>query len=89
MKNIRGRLRHRYSGQPSHGGDRNTSEVMTSTQPKGTLGSVASLVAIKSPLPKKQKKKQQQQQTNKKIKTTIFLFFKTRFKKANMWIYGI
>ena len=33
------------SGQPSHGGDRNIVEVMTSTLPKGTLGSVASLLA--------------------------------------------
>jgi hypothetical protein len=30
---------------PSHGGDRNIFEVMTSTLPKGTLGSVASLLA--------------------------------------------
>ena len=34
-----------HSGQPSHGGDRNVFEVMTSTLPKGTLGSVASLLA--------------------------------------------
>jgi hypothetical protein len=34
-----------HSGQPSHGGDRKMSEVMTSTLPKGTLGSVASLLA--------------------------------------------
>jgi hypothetical protein len=33
------------SGQPSHGGDRNIVEVMTSSLPKGTLGSVASLLA--------------------------------------------
>jgi hypothetical protein len=32
-----------HSGQPSHGGDRKVFEVMTSTLPKGTLGSVASL----------------------------------------------
>jgi hypothetical protein len=31
--------------QPSHGGDRNIFEVMTWTLPKGTLGSVASLLA--------------------------------------------
>jgi hypothetical protein len=29
----------------SHGGDRKTFEVMTSALPKGTLGSVASLLA--------------------------------------------
>ena len=34
-----------HSGQPSHGGDRKIFEVMTSTLPKGTLGSVASLLA--------------------------------------------
>jgi hypothetical protein len=34
-----------HNGQPSHGGDRNIFEVMTSTLPKGTLGSVASLLA--------------------------------------------
>jgi len=34
-----------HNGQPSHGGDRKTFEVMTSTSPKGTLGSVASLLA--------------------------------------------
>ena len=33
------------SGQPSHGGDRNIVEVVTSTLPTGTLGSVASLLA--------------------------------------------
>jgi hypothetical protein len=32
-------------GQPSHGGGRKIFEVMTSTLPKGTLGSVASLLA--------------------------------------------
>jgi hypothetical protein len=32
-----------HNGQPSHGGDRKIFEVMTSTLPKGTLGSVASL----------------------------------------------
>ena len=31
--------------QPSHGGDRKTIEVMTSTELRGTLGSVASLLA--------------------------------------------
>jgi hypothetical protein len=31
---------------PSHGGDRKIFEVMTSTLPKGTLGSVASLLAV-------------------------------------------
>jgi len=30
-----------HNGQPSHGGDRKIFEVMTSTLPKGTLGSVA------------------------------------------------
>jgi hypothetical protein len=34
-----------HNGQPNHGGDRNIFEVMTSTLPKGTLGSVASLLA--------------------------------------------
>ena len=34
-----------HNGQPTHGGDRNAFEVMTSTSPKGTLGSVASLLA--------------------------------------------
>jgi len=34
-----------HNGQPSHGCDRKTFEVMTSTLPKGTLGSVASLLA--------------------------------------------
>jgi hypothetical protein len=34
-----------HSGQPSHGGDRKSLEVMTSTLPKGTLDSVASLLA--------------------------------------------
>jgi hypothetical protein len=33
------------TNQPSHGGYRNILEVMTSTLPKGTLGSVASLLA--------------------------------------------
>jgi hypothetical protein len=31
-----------HNDQPSHGGDRNIFEVMTSTLPRGTLGSVAS-----------------------------------------------
>ena len=34
-----------HSGQPSHGDDRKVVEVMTSTLPNGTLGSVASLLA--------------------------------------------
>ena len=34
-----------HNGQTSHGGDRQIFEVMTSTSPKGTLGSVASLLA--------------------------------------------
>jgi hypothetical protein len=33
------------NGESSHGGDRKIIEVMTSTQPIGTLGSVASLLA--------------------------------------------
>ena len=33
------------NGQPSHGGGRKIFEVMTSTLPKGTLGSVAFLLA--------------------------------------------
>jgi hypothetical protein len=31
-----------HNGQPSHGGDHNIFEVMISTLPKGTLGSVVS-----------------------------------------------
>ena len=34
-----------HNDQPSHGGDRKIFEVMTSTLPRGTLGSVASLLA--------------------------------------------
>ena len=34
-----------HNGQPSHGGDRKIFEVMASTLPKGTVGSVASLLA--------------------------------------------
>ena len=34
-----------HNGQPSHGGDRKIFEVMTSTLPRETLGSVASLLA--------------------------------------------
>jgi hypothetical protein len=34
-----------HNGQPNHGGDRNIFEVMTLILPKGTIGSVASLVA--------------------------------------------
>jgi hypothetical protein len=34
-----------HNGQPSHGGDRKIFEVMTSTLPKGTIGSVASVLA--------------------------------------------
>jgi hypothetical protein len=34
-----------HSGQPSHAGDRKAFEVITSTKPRGTLGSVASLLA--------------------------------------------
>ena len=33
-----------HNGQPSHG-DRKTFDVMTSTKPRGTIGSVASLLA--------------------------------------------
>jgi hypothetical protein len=33
------------NGQPSHGGGRKIFEVMAATLPKGTLGSVASLLA--------------------------------------------
>jgi hypothetical protein len=33
-----------HSDQPSHGGDRKILEMMTSTLPRGTLGSVASLL---------------------------------------------
>jgi len=35
-----------HSGKPSHGGDREILEVMTSTLPKGTLVSVVSLLAV-------------------------------------------
>jgi hypothetical protein len=35
-----------HSAQPTHGGDRKIFEVMTSTLPKGTLCSVASLLAV-------------------------------------------
>ena len=34
-----------HNGQPSHGGDHKIFEVMASTLPKRTLGSVASLLA--------------------------------------------
>jgi hypothetical protein len=34
-----------HYGQPSHGGDRKSFEVMTSILPKRTLGSVASLLS--------------------------------------------
>ena len=34
-----------HNGQPSHGGNHEIFKVMTSTLPKGTLGSVASLLA--------------------------------------------
>jgi hypothetical protein len=34
-----------HNGQPSHDSDRKISEVMTSTLPKGTIGSVAFLLA--------------------------------------------
>ena len=34
-----------HNGQPSHGGGRKFSEVMTSTVPKGTLGLVVSWLA--------------------------------------------
>ena len=34
-----------HNGQLSHGGDRKTLEVMTSTYPRGTFGSVACLLA--------------------------------------------
>ena len=34
-----------HNGQPSHGGDRNIFEVMTSTLPKRTISSVVSLLA--------------------------------------------
>jgi hypothetical protein len=34
-----------HNGQPCHGDDSKIFEVMTSTLPKGTLGSVASLLA--------------------------------------------
>ena len=50
VEHIRGHLTQIFhNGQPSHGGDRKfykcLVEVMTSTLPKGTLGSVASLLA--------------------------------------------
>jgi hypothetical protein len=34
-----------HNSQPGHGGDRKIFEVMISTLPKGTLGSVATLLA--------------------------------------------
>ena len=34
-----------HSGQPSHGVDRKIFEVMSSTLPKGIIGSVASMLA--------------------------------------------
>ena len=34
-----------HNGQPSHGGDRQNFELMTSAYPRGTLDSVASLLA--------------------------------------------
>ena len=37
-----------HNGQPRHGGNRNIFEVMTSSLPKGTLVSVASLLAASS-----------------------------------------
>ena len=37
-----------HNGQPSHGGNRNIFKVMTSSLPKGTLVSVASLLAASS-----------------------------------------
>jgi hypothetical protein len=37
-----------HSGQPRHGGNRNISEVMTSTLQKETIVSVASLLAASS-----------------------------------------
>jgi hypothetical protein len=34
-----------HSGQPNHGGDRSLFEMMTSTLPRGAIGSVASFLA--------------------------------------------
>jgi hypothetical protein len=34
-----------HNGQPCHGGDRKTFEIMTSTLPIGSLGLVASMIA--------------------------------------------
>jgi len=34
-----------HNGQPRYGGDRKTFKVMTSTYPRGSLGSVAPLLA--------------------------------------------
>jgi hypothetical protein len=50
VEHIRGHLSHIYSItvnqlEPSHGGNSKFFEVITSTLPKGTLGSVASLLA--------------------------------------------
>ena len=39
-----------HRGQPSHGGDRTIFEVMTSTLPKGSLGSAASLLHVAATL---------------------------------------
>jgi hypothetical protein len=35
-----------HNGQPNHGGDRNIFDVMNSTLPRGTPGSVVSLLAV-------------------------------------------
>ena len=35
-----------YNGQPSHGGDRKSFEVMTSTYLRGIIGSVAYMLAV-------------------------------------------
>ena len=34
-----------HSGQPNHGGDRNLFEMMTSTLPRGAIGSVGVIAA--------------------------------------------
>ena len=44
-----------HNGQPRDGGDRKIFEVMTSTLPKGTLGSVASLLPFQVNISRKRK----------------------------------
>jgi hypothetical protein len=45
IDNVLSLNNYRFGGQPSHAGDRKAFEVITSTKPRRTLGSVASLLA--------------------------------------------